>query len=212
MKCCILTLVFIVCILSGIKSQTIGLKINPNATKTNFNTEYGWGFGTGIFYDIKIYKRLGYSSGIFFMQLRELDLGYICIDDFGNNCPNQLDTRFDIIEIPINLTFDFSKAVDSKWKFLPYTGFSYGYAFNKYWISYYDSYKLFYEENDYNKHLFFFNAGCEIRHAINKKIVLSIGSQYQFTKPDPDSYGWMESCNIYFKAGVNLDAIKTNNQ
>lgn len=212
MKSCMLTLVLVVCVLSGIKSQTIGLKINPIATTTNFNEEYGWGFGSGIFYDINIYKRLGYSSGIFFMQLRDINLGFICIGDFGSNCPNQLDNRFDIIEIPINLTLDFSKAVDSKWKFLAYTGFSYGFVANKYIISYYDDYKLFYEENDYNKHLFFFNAGCEIRHTINKKIVLSLGSQYQFTKPDRDSYEWMESCNIYFKAGVNLDAIRTNNQ
>ena len=81
---------------------------------------------------------------------------------------------------------------------------------NDYRIFYYDDEKVIYENNDYDKHLFFFNAGCEIRHVINKKIVLSLGSQYQYTKPDPDSYGWMESCSIYFKAGVNLDKIKAD--
>ncbi|MBK7038716.1 MAG: hypothetical protein IPH42_20905 [Bacteroidetes bacterium] len=48
MKACILTFVFVVCILSGIQSQTIGLKINSIATTTNFNEEYGWGFGSGV--------------------------------------------------------------------------------------------------------------------------------------------------------------------
>ncbi|MBK7036141.1 MAG: hypothetical protein IPI31_04545 [Bacteroidetes bacterium] len=212
MKSCVLTFVLVVCVLSGIKSQTIGLKINPIATTTNFSEEYGWGFGSGIFYDHNIYKRLGFSSGIFFTQLREVYINVFCWSDLEHICPNKVDERYDIIEIPINLSLDFSNAVDSKWKFLAYTGFSYGFVVNKDIISYYDDYKLFYEENDYNKHLFFFNAGCEIRHTINKKIVLSLGSQYQFIKPELDSYEWMQSCNIYFKAGVNLDAIKANNQ
>ena len=212
MKSSILTFVFIVCVLSGMQSQTVGLKINPTATTTNFSEEYGWGFGSGIFYDHNIYKRLGFSSGLFFTQLRETGSGGILFPDIQPYYPNKIEDRMDIIEIPFNLTLDFSKAVDSKWKFLAYTGLSYGFLVNNYRISYYDDGKVIYEYNDYNKHLFFFNAGCEIRHTINKKIVLSLGSRYQFIKPDLDSYGWMESCNIYFKAGVRLDAIRTNNQ
>ena len=211
MKSCVITFVFVVCVLSGIKSQTIGLKINPIATTTNFSEEYGWGFGSGIFYDHNIYKRLGFSSGIFFTQLRETGSGGFIFPDIQPYYPNKIDERMDIIEIPINLTLDFSNAVDSKWKFLAFTGISYGFLVNDFRISYYDDGKVIYEYNDYNKHLFFFNAGCEIRHSINKKIVLSLGSQYQFIKPDLGSYGWMESCSIYFKAGVNLDKIKAHN-
>ena len=81
MKSCVLTFVLVVCVLSGIKSQTIGLKINPIATTTNFSEEYGWGFGSGVFYDLNIYKRLGFSSGIFFTQLRESESGAIFSTD-----------------------------------------------------------------------------------------------------------------------------------
>ena len=81
MKSCALTFVFIVCIFSGMQSQTIGLKINPTATTTNFSEEYGWGFGSGIFYDHNIYKRLGFSNGIFFTQLRESESGAIFSTD-----------------------------------------------------------------------------------------------------------------------------------
>lgn len=211
MKSFLLALVLFVCILSEIKSQTLGLKINPNETKTNYSDKIGWGLGIGVFYDHNIYKRLGFSSGIFFTQFKEIDLGSICFDDLESNCPYQVDTRYDIIEIPLNLTLNFSNAVDSKWKFLISSGYSYGFVVNNYRINFYENYKILYEENEYNKHLHFFNAGCEIRYTLNKKINLSLGSQYQYTKPDPEYYGWMESCNIYFNTGVNLDKIKAHN-
>ncbi len=117
----IFLLFLIAIIFSSAHGQSLGLKASPNITVTGTNPQAGFGFSGGVYYDQHIYKRLGLSTGIMFTQFRVAkSFGcYLCLDC----CPDRIEDRFDILEIPLDLTMDFSMHPDSNWEFFMKTGF-----------------------------------------------------------------------------------------
>ncbi len=164
-------------------AQTIGLKYSPNITITS-NNQYrlGFGFSSGLYYDQRIHKRLGISTGVMITRFREShppDACLLCLDC----CPYRIDNRFDILEIPLDLTTDFSMNPDSKWKFFLTSGYSFGQIirnqqFNHY-ISKQSSQKITTPHGIIPRH--FFKLGFELRHNFSDEINFACGGQYKYT-------------------------------
>src|SRR5688572_12785378 len=107
-------------------AQTIGVKAGPNATFIGKGDTAGYGFSGGVFYDQPIYKKLGISTGIYFTRLKAANLGIpnIFMD-------RSYDHRFDIVEIPIDLTADLTMQPEKKLRFYMTCGYAFGQIIDK---------------------------------------------------------------------------------
>lgn len=212
-------LLFLPLILLGLSTaygQTLGLKISPNLTVTSNNPSHpGFSFSGGLYYDQHIYKHLGLSTGILFTQFKADRQPISCFDDMDFDvdglCPTRIDDRFDILEIPINLTLDFSMHPDSKWKFLVTGGYSFGQIINTQTIHYYSDKATKSEITNLTGliyQLHFFDIGFEVRDNFSDKINFAFGGQYKYTGIYDVAYGGFNNWNIFIKTGLNFVSRK----
>jgi len=212
----------------GIDAQTLGLKLSPNLTKTIYNTTYGTRLWGGAYYDRPISGNLGFSSGLMFTQLWGVDhdRDYYCWEPGARPaCPSLSEIRFDVVEIPVDLTLDFAYKSTSRWKFFLTGGYSLGQPIGRKFIDHYrgeDTPNQIYYKFGLTERLHFFRMGFEIRHSFSDKINMAIGGQYRYggisNRKINTAMGWnysysqfsdgiyskYESINLVLKTGYNI--------
>jgi hypothetical protein len=200
----ILTIIFVTIFFLSGKGQLIGIKLSPSITVTELYSNPALGFSIGFFYDQKIYKRIGISTGASYTQFRVTNIALIC--NFCG-CIRTADDIFHTIEIPFDVSLRLSDKDTSKFQLFLTGGYSVGKIV--------ETGKIIYECDNtshseplllpgLDKTINIGKAGLEVRHALSKKTHLAYGAQYKYTSIYYKEYGGFNNWNLYIKCGLNL--------
>src|ERR1035437_7181826 len=112
------------------RGQTLGFKINPEADMRQGAPKPYFGMSCGMYYNQKIYKPLGFSTGLEYTQVRfgTNELGF---DAFGGpvNFPHQ--QRMHLIAIPMDMTLMMNENISAKCLVYFTIGYAFGEVFEK---------------------------------------------------------------------------------
>lgn len=203
--------VFLFIISAQVTAQIIGIKVSPNLTLTDKQREIGGGLSAGFFYDQKIYKRLGISTGINYTQFRAVKkTGFVCLD--SGSCTNRIDNIFSVLEVPIDLSINMNRDINNtKWVLLGNIGYSYGRLISNNAIVVYENGEIrkYDIRNLYGLHKSFPIAkiGVEMRKEITPKFIINFGGMYKYVGIYDKIYGKFNNWNLFLKVGYNLSRI-----
>lgn len=210
MKSLILS-VFLFLISAQVYSQIVGIRLSPSLTLTDKDGGIGGGLSTGFFYDQKIYKRIGLSTGINYTEFRAAKMPYFCFACGGCPCPERVDNKFGVLEIPIDLRINTNRNINaSKWGLWFNFGYSYGRLISKNAIIY-DEGKVSKYDITYlhglHKSLHIAKIGFEVSREIASKFSIDFGGMYKYVGIYDEVYGGFSNWNLFIKTGYNLARI-----
>ena len=202
---------FLFIISAQVYGQIIGIKVSPNLTITDKDGKIGGGVSAGFYYDQKIYKRLGISTGINYTEFRAANRGFGCLACVGCPCPDRVDNKFSVLEIPLDLRINTTRNISaSNWDVWFNIGYSYSRLISKNAIVY-DEGKIHKYEIMYlpglHKTFHIGKIGFEVSKKITTKFVTGFGGMYKYVGIYDQEYGGFHNWNVFIKTGYNLSRI-----
>ena len=199
----------------GTNAQTLGIKINPEADMLQGAPKPHFGIACGVFYNQKIYKPLGFSTGIEYEQIRYYNPPGFFYDDFGSNYRITKVQLEHLMEMPFDLTLRMNENPYAKCLAFFTIGYAFGEMFENSFV--YDESRNIYTINVFNlpsksSIINSFRMGMEVRYNPIPKLNLAFGIQYKYVSPDEYSlrYG-LNKFNVlgaYIKTGLNFSHKK----
>lgn len=188
-------------------SQSMGVEISPTLTHAALYQSNGLGLSGGMYADFPVYQRLGISTGIQYTQLVAADRWFGCLLDVDSPCPQKINDRFDVVEIPAEITLDAWGDRQSAWRLRLSGGYAYARIVAPLMVVYYHDSKTI-EPNTMlhglvpNLHQA--RVRAELRHQFRGRMDLALGGHYSYTRIYDQTYGGVENWRIYLKAGVRM--------
>jgi len=185
-------------------SQSIGLKVNPGVTFLNYPYQASASFASGLYWDHPISRTFGFSTGLQWTRLRAVNEQSACFWA-DSTCPYRVTHRFDMLELPLDLTMLLGQSASERTKVMLVTGYSFGVLLHK------DS-KSFSPIGAYVNELtalhglrsqfHFFKLGIELRHLITRNLASALGVQLKYVGIYDQRYGGFAGLNFYLKLGL----------
>jgi hypothetical protein len=201
--CCLLLACLAGAASGTLHARVVGLKVQPSVTVTGTGSAVQPGYTGGICYDQKVYKRLGLSTGIFCTQLR----ARTGINGYFFYRPEFAITRFDLLELPLDLTLDLSDQQRQTWKFILTGGYGYGHVIGGRHTEYGRD-RSVYEERPVTatgiRQLHFLRLGFEIKKTFTGRLNVAFGGQFRHAPTHNPDYVEFNDWGLFLKTGLHI--------
>jgi hypothetical protein len=207
---CIITATFMY--IDDSHGQTIGYKEGPNITITKYNPFPSLGYAYGFFYDCKIFKDFGISTGLQYSFFKLANFSVVSIDNYyPSNYSTAGGVLFKVIELPLDITIKIAGKDSSDCQLYLTSGYSYCYILKKNLV---EDGIIFYNQEEALNSLFIKNiinyakVGLELRLFSYDKINFALGFQYKYLFANYNQYANINNWAIFVKTGFNLSKLK----